>query len=134
MNILFHTNLQHLNVPAEIFFNDLFIDSKKEIWFAGDDQTGHFLRIATLAQKTTLNTIEWPVGTELIFYDPLTTKMKNRVISAKPVVDLKILDEIYPSGEKIYFDLDGHVIVRFPEEESRYDNFGRLKKKSAPNL
>lgn len=128
LNILYHTNLSHLDVPVEIFFNGLSIDTKKDIRFSGDEQTGYFLRIATLAQKTTLDNIEWPLGTELIFYDPLTTKTKNRIISAKPMTVVTILNKVYPAGEEIYLTLNGEVTDKFPEEESRYEYLGYLKR------
>jgi hypothetical protein len=127
INILQVTNLGSLHVPDQIYYDGLPIDAKKDIYFAGDHQTGSYLRIATLSQNTVLGNIEWPAGTELIFFDPLPTKTHNRVISAITPVPVTIEGKLHPANEKIYFQLDGQLSDQFPDEESRYDYIDKMR-------
>jgi len=112
-NILRQTNLTQLGVAGQIYFNSLSIDSRKPIIFAGYEEVGYFLRIATLADSQDLQGVKWPAGTELIFYKP-EAKNLNQIVEAIPGADILIAGQLYKKNRPIYFDIDGNVVEKFP--------------------
>src|SRR6202007_2263541 len=121
MNVLVETSLHQKGLAPVTYFNDLPLATEKDIYFAGDQHTGHYLGIATLAEPKFVCGIHWPAGTELSFFDPVPTGRYGQIDTAIPGADMIIEGKKRPMGHKIFFDTDGHAVEKPLEVENRYD-------------
>lgn len=127
-NILFNTRIAEIRVPEKIYFDRFVLDTRKHLAVGGESHTGQYLRIATVGEETAVNQFIVPAGTELIFYDPVPTRVRNQPLSAQFDQEIALNGQSYRPGDKIYFDLQGNIVADWPEEESRYAYLDKRKK------
>jgi hypothetical protein len=110
-NILKTTPLASMSVPDKIYVEGLPVLSKSYLYYAGYEAIGYFLRIINLAESLKIDGIEFPKGTELIFYDPKTTNGVKKVWKAELGENLEINCKTYAKGTPVYFDIQGNASI-----------------------
>jgi hypothetical protein len=133
MNVLIQTPLEGKSIPKTIFFKGLPLDSAERIHFAGESHTGHYLRFAKLSEPTSVSGVQWPVGTELFFHDPIPTGKDGQVTYAKVGSDMVIDGRSIKMGETVYLDFDGLWIEKEIKFENRYDFLDRKRQQRSKN-
>lgn len=106
--------LSKLTIPSIIYVQGIPVRSDKSIYYAGDADSGYFLRICTLAQDVSLHGTLFPANTELIFYDPNEVSEKHKIWKVIVNNDSKIKDREWKKGQKFYFDKQDQVYLEDP--------------------